>query len=218
MCELFLLLSHVVAPSNYRVKGIKKDTISPHQHLTVLRLPPRAGSQALCLHRSRFDFSHVAKEFETLSKRLERGSNCKFGFNAIITLTVCSHRALRREVPVVAVGWGWTGAGEAARAEVAMTPRGQVQVQGVGAEGGCRCRGGCRCGGGCRCRAVCRCRGGCRCRGWVQGQVQGVGPADGHINDSDDDDGCCLLRICHLPSVLSDLHESPVRWALGSLS
>lgn len=57
MCELFLLLSHVVAPRNYRVKGIKKDMISPHQHLTVLRLPPRAGSQALCLHRSRFDFS-----------------------------------------------------------------------------------------------------------------------------------------------------------------
>lgn len=35
----------MVVPSNYRVKGIKKDIISPHQHLTVLRLPPGAGSR-----------------------------------------------------------------------------------------------------------------------------------------------------------------------------
>lgn len=68
MCKLFLLLTHVVVPGNYRVKGIKKDIISPHQSLTVLRLPPHAGSQALCLHRCHFDFSHVAKVFETLSK------------------------------------------------------------------------------------------------------------------------------------------------------
>lgn len=38
MCKLFLLLTHVVAPGNYRVKGIKKDIISPHQSLTVLHL------------------------------------------------------------------------------------------------------------------------------------------------------------------------------------
>lgn len=38
MCKLFLLLTHVVAPGNYRVKGIKKDIISPHQSLTILHL------------------------------------------------------------------------------------------------------------------------------------------------------------------------------------
>lgn len=37
-CKLFLLLTHVVVPGNYRVKGIKKDIISPHQSLTVLHL------------------------------------------------------------------------------------------------------------------------------------------------------------------------------------
>lgn len=29
LCKLFLLLTHVVVPGNYRVKGIKKDIISP---------------------------------------------------------------------------------------------------------------------------------------------------------------------------------------------
>ena len=38
LCKLFLLLTHVVVPGNYRVKGIKKDIISPHQSLTVLHL------------------------------------------------------------------------------------------------------------------------------------------------------------------------------------
>lgn len=38
MYKLFLLLTHVVVPGNYRVKGIKKDIIYPHQSLTVLHL------------------------------------------------------------------------------------------------------------------------------------------------------------------------------------
>lgn len=38
MCELFLLLPHVVVPGNYRVEGIKKDVISPQSSLTVLHL------------------------------------------------------------------------------------------------------------------------------------------------------------------------------------
>lgn len=38
LCKLFLLLTHVVVPGNYRVKGIKEDIISPLQSLTVLHL------------------------------------------------------------------------------------------------------------------------------------------------------------------------------------
>lgn len=38
MCKLFLLLTHVLVPGNYRVKGIKKDIIPPHQSSTGLHL------------------------------------------------------------------------------------------------------------------------------------------------------------------------------------
>lgn len=38
MHRLFLLLTHVAVPGNYRVKGIKRDIIPPQQSLTVLRL------------------------------------------------------------------------------------------------------------------------------------------------------------------------------------
>lgn len=68
LCDkLFSLSTHVVVPGNYRVKGNKKVIISPHQSLTVLH-PHLSGSQDFCLHRCHFDFRHIGKEFETLSK------------------------------------------------------------------------------------------------------------------------------------------------------
>lgn len=72
--KLFLLWSHVVAPGNYRVKGIKKDIISLHQSLSVLHLHLALAGSLSCLRRCHFDFSHVGKESETLSKRLKGGS------------------------------------------------------------------------------------------------------------------------------------------------
>lgn len=61
MHRLFLLITHVAVPGNYRVKGIKRDRIPPRQSLTVSHLhrtlaatlPAFAGATSISVTQER---------------------------------------------------------------------------------------------------------------------------------------------------------------------